>query len=103
MPPAEYHLDHRPQPYTGRGELRTTNSSNTNTPLTNQHLTYAAAATHAPPTTTLYKPSTFHTVIKNNTYSYPYEDIPHLLITGRYSRATSPKNEFVFKHIFEKG
>jgi hypothetical protein len=50
-----------------------------------------------------YKLATFHTVDKDNTYLYPYEDIPHLLITGRYSGATLPKYEIVFGHIFERG
>ncbi len=76
---------------------------NPNTPQGNRQLTYAAAATHASTITTLYKPTTLHTITKDNTYTYPYEDITHLLITGRYSGATSPKNEIVFKHIFEKG
>jgi len=75
---------------------------NPNTPLANHQLTYAAASTHASPTTTLYKLTTFHTVTKDNTYTYPFEDIPHLLITGRYSGSTLSKNEFVFKHIIEK-
>ena len=82
-------------------ELQTTMRKNT--PQANHQLTYAAAAAHASPITTLYKPSTFHTVTKDNTYTYPFEDIPHLLITGRYSGATSPKNEILLKHIFEKG
>jgi hypothetical protein len=50
-----------------------------------------------------YKPATFHTIDKDNSYLYPFEDIPHLLITRRYYRATLPKNEIVFKHIFERG
>ena len=65
---------------------------------TGQQLTYAAVA--AKPyelTTTTYKPATF------NNCPYPFEGIPHLLITERYSGATLPRNEIVFRHIFERG
>ena len=50
-----------------------------------------------------YKPAVFHTVDKDNTYLYPYEYIPHLLITRRYSGATLPQYEILFIHIFERG
>ncbi len=50
-----------------------------------------------------YKPKTFHIVDMVTIYLYPFEDIPHLLITGKYSGATLPKNEIVFRHIFERG
>ena len=50
-----------------------------------------------------YKPTTFYTVDKDNNCLYPFEHIPHHLITGRYSGATLPKNDIVFKHIFERG
>ena len=50
-----------------------------------------------------YKPATFHTVNKDNNYAYPFENIPHLLITDRYSGAALPKYEFIFRHIFERG
>jgi hypothetical protein len=33
----------------------------------------------------------------------PLEDIPHLLLTCKYAGATMPKNEIVFRHIFERG
>ena len=85
------------------GELQTNMRNNPNTPVANHQLTYAATSTHASPITTLYKPTTLNTVTKDNTYTYPIEEIPHLLITGIYPGATLPKNEIVFKHIFEKG
>jgi len=67
-------------------------------------MTYAAAAAkHLDNTVAVYKTATFHTVEKDLTYNYPFEDIPHLQITGRYSGATLPKNEIVFRHIFERG
>jgi hypothetical protein len=50
-----------------------------------------------------YKPATFHTVDKDNTYLYPYEDISHLHITGKYSGATLPKYDIVLRYIFERG
>jgi len=89
--------------HTKMGELQTNLRNNPNTPLEDRQLTYAAATTHALPITSLCKPMTFHTVTKDNTYTYPFEDIPHLLITGRYSGATLPKNQIVFKDIFERG
>ena len=51
----------------------------------------------------VYKPATFYTVERDNAYPYPLEDIPHLLLTCKYSGATMPKNEIVFRHIFERG
>jgi hypothetical protein len=70
----------------------------------NKQITYAiAAAKHQDNTVTVYKAATFYNVDKDNTYSYPFEDIPHLLITGRYSGATLPKNQIVFRHIYERG
>jgi hypothetical protein len=104
MPSAANHLEHRQQHINGNGELQTRWHPNANTPQTGQHLTYAAAtATHIPQAITPYRPTNFYTVDKGNTYPYPFEDIPHLLITGRHSSATLPKNEIVFRHIFERG
>jgi len=50
-----------------------------------------------------YKPATFHTVDMDNNYLYTFEDIQHLLIIGRYSGATLPKHEILFRFIFERG
>ena len=52
---------------------------------------------------TPYKPATFHKIDKDNNFAYPFEDIPHLLITCKYSGDTPPKYELVFRHIFERG
>jgi len=47
-------------------------------------LTYAgAAAANNEQQITAYKSATFHTVGMDNIYPYPFEDIPHLLITCR--------------------
>jgi len=35
----------------------------------------------------VYKPATFYTVERDNAYPYPLDGIPHLLLTGRYSRS----------------
>jgi len=69
-----------------------------------KQITYAAAAAKYPDNTVaVYKTATFHIVEKDLTYSYPFEDIPYLQISGGYSGATLPKNEIVFRHIFERG
>jgi hypothetical protein len=97
-------LEHLQQHIKGSGELQTRWHPNANTPHSGHHLTYAAAtATNSPQAITPYRPTTFYTVDKDNTYPYPFEDTPHLLITGRYLGATLPKNEIVFRHIFERG
>ena len=49
-----------------------------------------------------YKLATFHRFYKDNNYAYPFENIPHLLISSKYSKATLPKYELVFRHIFER-
>ena len=60
----------------------------------NNQLTYAAAAAkYQDKIAAVYKTATFHKVDKDNKYSFPYEDIPHLLIRKRYSGATLPKNK----------
>jgi len=70
----------------------------------NELLTYsAAAAKHQDNTVIVYKVATYHTVDKDNIYCYPFEDIPHLLIIDRYSGAILPRNEIVYRHIFERG
>ena len=104
MPSTANQLQHRQQHINGNGELQTRWQPNANTPPTGQQLTYAAAtATHNPHAITPYRPTTFYTVDKDNTHPYPFEDIPHLLIIGKHSGAILPKNEIVFKHIFERG
>ena len=54
-------------------------------------------------TVAVYKPATFHKVDRDNRFPFPYEDIPHLIVTGRYLGATLRRNEIVFTHIFERG
>ena len=66
--------------------------------------TYAEAAAIPPNQAIIpYKPATFHTIDKDNNYAYPFEDIPHLLITCSYPGATLPQYELVFRYIFERG
>ena len=36
-------------------------------------------------------------------YSYPFEDIRHLLTTNNYSGSTMPRNEIVSRNIFKRG
>ena len=36
-------------------------------------------------------------------YHYPFESLPHLLLMGRYSEATLPWNETVFRNVFPSG
>jgi hypothetical protein len=104
MPSTANKLEHRHQHTKGNGELQTSWHSNANTLKTGNQPTYAAAtATNSLHAITPYVPTTFYIVDKDNTYPYPFEDIPQLLITGRYSCATLPKNEIVFRHIFERG
>ncbi len=81
--------------------------------ITNRHIyaiaakqqqTYVAvAAKPYEQSISTYKLATFHTVDKDNNFPYPFEDIPNLIITGRYSGATLPKNDIIFRHIFERG
>jgi hypothetical protein len=67
-------------------------------------ITYAAvAAMGKDQPISIYNSTTFYTVERDNAYPYPLEDIPHLILTSRYSGATMPKNEIVFRHIFERG
>ena len=65
--------------------------------------TYAAVAAKSyEQYVSTYKPATFHTIDRDNDFSYPFEDIPRLLITRRYSEAALPKNEIIFTQIFER-
>jgi len=69
-----------------------------------KQLTYAAATVkYEDQTFAAYEPATFHKADKDNSYPFPYEDIPHLVMIGRYSGATLPRNEIVFMHIFQHG
>jgi hypothetical protein len=52
-----------------------------------QHTYSAAAVKHQDNTVIVNKAATYHTVDMDNIYCYPFEHIPHLLITGRYSGA----------------
>ncbi len=98
MPLAAKQLEHRTF-VRNAGDIINTQQANTN-----KQITYAAAAAkHQDNTINFYKAATFHTADKDNIYCYPFEDIPHLLINGRYSGDTLPKNEIVFRHIFERG
>ena len=99
MPSTANTLEQRSGDRKAAGDL---NSSNKST--ANNQLTYAAAAAHYQDHTfAFYKPATFHKVDMDNSYAFPYEDIPHLQITGRYSGGTLSKNNIVFGHIFERG
>ena len=70
-----------------RKAARDLNSSHKST--ANNQLTYAAAAAnYQDHTVAVYKPATFHKVDRDNSYAFPYEDIPHLQIIGRYSGGT---------------
>jgi hypothetical protein len=40
---------------------------------------------------------------KDADYHYPFEYLPHLLLTGRYSGSTLPCNEMVFRNVFPTG
>jgi hypothetical protein len=51
----------------------------------------------------LYKQPTFHTIAKDEMIHFPFEAIPHLQVTCRYSKSKLPLNELVFRHIFEPG
>ena len=98
MPSTANQLEHRSLDRHAR------NIINTHQAKANQQITYAtAAAKHQDNNVIVYKAATFHTVDKDSTYCYPFEDIPYLLITGRHSGATLPKNEIVFRHIYERG
>jgi len=95
------HTEHRPNSH-----ATTTNTTIWQRPAsTDDHqFTYSEVAANSPQQALIpYKPTTFHTTDKVNNYLYPFEDTPHLLITGRYSGTTLLKNEIVFQHIFERG
>jgi len=104
-------VGHRPTDANHTGQRSNTHASTTNTSIlqktapTNGHrLTYSEAAVNPPLQALIpYKSATFHTVDVDKNYLYPFEDIPHLLVTRRYSGATLPKYEMVFRHIFERG
>ena len=94
MPSAANQLEHR------SSNRHAGDAFSTHQAIDDKQITCAAAAAkHQDNTVTVYKVATFHTVDKDNTYSYPFEDIPHLLIAGRYSGAKLPKNEIVFRQI----
>jgi len=98
MPSTANQLEHR-SPNRHAGDIFSNQQANDN-----KQITYATSAAKYPDNTvTVYKAATFNTVEKDSTYSYPFEDIPYLLITGRYSGAALPKNEIVFRHIYERG
>jgi hypothetical protein len=42
-------------------------------------------------------------VDNDNIFSYPFEHISHLNITGSYSTARTPHYTIIFRHIFERG
>ncbi len=85
MPSAAYTLEQRSGDRKSAGDV---NSSHKST--ANNQLTYAnAVAQYQDHTVAVYKPATFHKVDRDNNYAFPYEDISHLQITGRYSEALS--------------
>jgi len=46
---------------------------------------------------------TYRIVARDVDYHYPFESLPHLLLTGRYSGSTLPWNEMVFGNVFPVG
>jgi len=63
-----------------------------------------AAMAHTPSTDiVLYITPTFHTIAKDGMIPFPFEAIPHLQVTGRYSKSKLLQNELVFYYIFEPG
>jgi hypothetical protein len=46
---------------------------------------------------------TYHTVAKDADYHHPFESLPHLLLTGRYSGSTLPWKDMVFRNVFPTG
>ncbi len=57
-------------------------------------MTYAANVASNTLHTTSYKPTSFYTFDKDNTFTYPFEDIPHLLITAYIQALLFKKMKF---------
>jgi len=64
-----------------------------------------AEAIGQPPTQQIVKSRnpTYHTVSQDAGCPFPFENTPHLLLTGRYSGSTLHQNELVFRHIYPVG
>ena len=45
----------------------------------------------------------YHTVAKDADYHHPFESLPHLLLTGRYSGSTLPWDGMVFRNVLPSG
>ena len=64
-------------------------------------MTYAATTANNMLKMTLYKPATLYAVDKDNIYTYSFEDIQHMVISDMCPSAALPKNEIVFRYVFE--
>ena len=64
--------------------------------------TWAEAIGHprAPHTIVPHRTPTYHTVAIDAGLPHPFEPLPHLLLTGRYSGSTLSTNELVFRFVF---
>ena len=56
-----------------------------------------------PPSTAIvpYMTPIFHTIAMDGMIPFPFKTIPHLQVTGRFSKSKLSQNESVFRHIFE--
>jgi hypothetical protein len=66
---------------------------------------YAEAAGSPPPhhLNTANQNPTYHTEAQDPGFPHPFDPIPHLQLTGRYSGSTLLQNELVFRNVFPYG
>ncbi len=65
----------------------------------------SAEAIGHPPTQQVvqFRNPTYHTVAQGAGCPFPFEHIPHLLLTGKYSGSNLLHNKLVFRHIYPQG
>jgi len=67
-------------------------------------LTWAEAIGHSPEQLVVqFRNPTYHAIAQDAGCPFPFEHIPHLILTCRYSGSNLLQNEIVFRHIYPAG
>ena len=103
MPSPGFTSEHRPKTLQDRGHYGRQDPTHNLSPA-KPTLSYAEAAglpPSQPQTTTTAQNPTYHIEAHDPRCSHPSKQIPHLLITGRYSASTLLPNELAFRNVFQ--
>jgi len=101
-PSHENRQDHTPTSHQTQGQQGHNSPNKAHKPA-RPTLNWAEAIGQPPTTIVKSSNPTYHTVSQDAGCPFPFEPIPHLLLTGRYSGSTLHQNELVFRHIYPSG